>query len=102
MPLAVNKSWRASLFAVPFAAASVSLATGRLAVEVVQARLFGVSKSHARAHTARSVSADPFLGSPADFRTHAPNFLKLGQTGRARQDLVCTGKYIPNIWGFWG
>jgi hypothetical protein len=34
------------------------------------------------------MSADPFLGSPADFRTCAPNFRKLGHAGRARQDLV--------------
>src|SRR3974390_660199 len=30
----------------------------------------------------------PFLESPADFVTRAPNLMKLGQASRARQDLV--------------
>ena len=47
----------------------------------------GVSKSRTRLWRVER-SADPFLGSPANFRTRAPNFSKLGQTGRARQDLV--------------
>jgi hypothetical protein len=48
---------------------------------------FGVSKSRTRWWRVER-SADPFLGSPANFRTRAPNFSKLGQTGGARQDLV--------------
>ena len=47
----------------------------------------GVSKSRTRLWRVER-SADPFLGSPANFRTRAPNSSKLGQTGRARQDLV--------------
>src|SRR5439155_513288 len=39
-------------------------------------------------HAARSSPANPFLESPADSVTRAPNFRKLGQAGRARQDLV--------------
>jgi hypothetical protein len=37
---------------------------------------------------ARCRPANSFLESPADFVTRAPNFLRLGQAGRARQDLV--------------
>jgi len=33
-------------------------------------------------------SRKPFLGSPADFSTCAPNLIRLGQGRRARQDLV--------------
>ena len=33
-------------------------------------------------------SRKPFLESPADFFTRAPNLIRLGQGRRARQDLV--------------
>ena len=33
-------------------------------------------------------SRKPFLESPADFSTRAPNLIRLGQGRRARQDLV--------------
>src|SRR5262249_42923176 len=39
-------------------------------------------------HAARSSPANPFLESPADFVTRAPNLTKLGQASRARQELV--------------
>ena len=39
-------------------------------------------------HAARSSPANPFLESPADSGTRAPNFRKLRQSGDARQDLV--------------
>jgi hypothetical protein len=42
---------------------------------------------------------NPFLESPADFDTRAPNFSKLGQAGRARQELVSIGKRTHHMWG---
>ena len=41
-----------------------------------------------RAHDGAEHFRKPFLESPADFLTRAPNLEKLGQAGRARQDLV--------------
>src|SRR5271154_5836061 len=46
------------------------------------------TKPTPRANGSAEPSRKPFLESPADFVTRAPNFLKLGQAGRARQDLV--------------
>src|SRR5580704_15186697 len=39
-------------------------------------------------HGGTEHSRKPFLESPADFVTRAPNLTKLGQADRARQDLV--------------
>jgi hypothetical protein len=39
------------------------------------------------------------LESPADFDTGAPNFSRLGQAGRARQELVSIGKGTHHMWG---
>lgn len=39
-------------------------------------------------HAARSSPANPFLESPANSGTHAPNLQRLRQSGDARQDLV--------------
>ena len=46
------------------------------------------AKTHARAIGGAEQSRKPFLESPADFVTRAPNLMKLGQADRARQDLV--------------
>ncbi len=52
-----------------------------------------------RAGVQRGARPNPFLESPADFDTGAPNFRKLGQAGRARQELVWDGLNIPYMWG---
>ena len=46
------------------------------------------NKTQPRADGSAEPSRKPFLESPADFVTRAPNFPKLGQAGRARQELV--------------
>jgi hypothetical protein len=49
------------------------------------------NRQHAFTHTptvARVSPANPFLESPADSGTRAPNLQRLGQAGDARQDLV--------------
>ena len=49
------------------------------------------TRQHPSAHApnaARGSPANPFLESPADSGTHAPNLQRLRQAGDARQDLV--------------
>jgi len=65
------------------------------------------AQSHARAIGDAEQFRKPFLESPADFITRAPNLMKLGQADRARQDLVqnsesttkCGDSGEESVWG---
>jgi len=61
--------------------------TRRVFLFAVQATRQG-NDTRARAIGGAEQSRKPFLESPANFVTRAPNSMKLGQAGRARQDLV--------------